>query len=395
MKNSVKIIFHVDMNAFFASCAIIKEPFLKDKVFAIGGHERSSNKGVLSTSSYLARKYKITAGMSIADAMKRYQGLLIVPSDMQFYAKKSREFMAILKTFSSNIYQASIDEAYLDMTQLSKKIHPLKIAKEIKNRLLNECQLPCSIGIAPTIYLAKMGSDLKKPLGISVVRKRELATTIWPLSIGQAFGIGKVTNEILKSKQIFTINDFLNSDNQEKVLSVMSLKHYYDYVACFKGESSDILETDKYNIPKSISRETTFVKTTVEYDKVLNEILNLSNYVYKVIERKKLFFKTINLKLKTIDFKVYTRSISLKKYSNKKTDIFDNISIMFEENYDLGDFRLVGAGVSNIITTTEMFKQVDLFNYHLFISQKEENLIKAIDSFNRKNKSDVKKLIWR
>ncbi len=129
MKKEIKIIFHIDLNAFYASCAIIEEPYLKDKVFVVGGRS-SSNRGVVSTASYKARAYGIHSAMNINEAYERYPRLVIVPTDFALYNKFSNHFFSFLKTYSSLILAGSIDEAYVDMTERSKKQHPLDIAKE-------------------------------------------------------------------------------------------------------------------------------------------------------------------------------------------------------------------------------------------------------------------------
>src|SRR5690606_32733077 len=118
MQKKVKIIFHIDMNAFYASCAMIKEPYLKHKVFVVGG-QLSSNRGVISTASYKARKLGIKAAMGLAEALKIYPRLLVVPTDFNLYREKSELFMNLLSEYSHLMLPASIDEAYLDVTELA------------------------------------------------------------------------------------------------------------------------------------------------------------------------------------------------------------------------------------------------------------------------------------
>ena len=168
--NKVRTIFHIDMNAFFASCELIKRPYLKDKPFAVGA--RYSSKGVLSTSNYVARKYGVFSAMSVADALKKCPNLIILDSDYQFYIECSKKFFNIIYEYTDLVEQASIDEAFIDVSEID--MHPLDFAKLLQKRIYDECSLPSSIGIAPTKFLAKMASDMKKPMSITVVRIRDI-----------------------------------------------------------------------------------------------------------------------------------------------------------------------------------------------------------------------------
>ncbi|MDR4969231.1 MAG: hypothetical protein RG740_06400, partial [Acholeplasmataceae bacterium] len=189
MKKDIKIIFHIDLNAFFASCAMIKDPYLKDKVFVVGGSS-TSRRGVISTASYPARKLGIHSAMNINDALRIYPKLIIVPTEFNLYQKYSNLFFSYLKQFSNIILAGSIDEAYVDMTEASKNKHPLELAKQIQDGLMETHGLPCSIGIASTLFLAKMASDMLKPMGITVLRKKDIVHKLFSLPIQDMYGIG-------------------------------------------------------------------------------------------------------------------------------------------------------------------------------------------------------------
>ena len=150
MKKPVNIIFHIDLNAFFASVEMIENPSLKQKVFAVGGGLNFQRGGILTTASYKARHYGIRSGMSISEAMNLYPKLIVVPNRHKLYHKYSRLFIDYLKTYTHLVWQVSIDEAYMDVTSLSDQIHPLELAKKIQKELIRLYQLPSSIGIAPT-----------------------------------------------------------------------------------------------------------------------------------------------------------------------------------------------------------------------------------------------------
>ena len=202
-ENHAKIIFHIDMNAFFCSVACILNPQLRGKAFAIG--RENSYRGVISTASYEARAFGINSAMPLSEAYKIKPDLIVVHIDYKYYTEYHNKFVKLISQYSNLIEVASIDEVYADMTEAAKSKHPLVIAKEIQARLLKEYNLSCSIGIAPTLFLAKMASDLKKPLGVSVVRKRDVKDILYPLSVKEIYGIGKKTYPRLIENNIKTI----------------------------------------------------------------------------------------------------------------------------------------------------------------------------------------------
>ncbi|WP_162163985.1 DNA polymerase IV [Acholeplasma hippikon] len=365
MQKGIKIIFHIDMNAFYASCAMIKEPYLKNKVFAIGG-PTSSAKGVLSTASYKARKLGIHAAMSMAEALKIYPRLTVVPVDFPFYRQKSEEFIDLLKTYSPLIQQASIDEAYIDVTERSKEIHPLKLAKEIQTRIYNELKLPCSIGIAPTLFLAKMASDLKKPMGISVIRKRDVEKILYPMDIKDLFGIGKQTAPRLKNLGIETIGDFMNVNNFDKIMKIMKPKTYEGYRDEVLGKGNDIVDPDKYKIPKSISSESTFNYDVSESKIILDELNVQLEEAHRRLKKHQMKAKTVGFKLKKSDFSIITRSTTLKEHTNDLVVLKDALETLFYDIYENEKLRLVGATLSNLITENDVKMPFDLFTYDKF-----------------------------
>ncbi len=366
MEKKVKIIFHIDLNAFYATCAMIKEPYLKHKVFVIGGPSGQVRRGVISTASYAARKLGIRSAMSIAEAVKIYPKLLVVPTDFRLYYEKSRQFIDFLKTYSDLVLQASIDEAYVDVTELSLHKHPLEIAKEIQNRLVDEYQLPCSIGIAPTLFLAKMGSDLKKPLGITVIRKRDVSKILYPLGVEDIHGIGKKTYPKLQEKGILTIGDFMNPHYKDIVLDVISENHFIDVYGAIKGQSSDVVDPMRYALPKSVSSETTFSYPTTDRVILMDAIKDQMIRTFNRLQRNDMVCRTVGIKLKDEDFNVISRGTSLFDYSDDRQIFLEQVDSLFEQYYADEPIRLVGVYMNNLMLKEDYLKQIDLFNYHEF-----------------------------
>lgn len=370
MKKDIKIIFHIDLNAFFASCATIKEPHLKDKVFVVGGNPMT-RRGVISTASYPARKLGIHSGMSINDAFRIYPKLIVVPVQFSLYQKYSNLFFQFLKKYSSLVLEGSIDEAYVDMTEISKTKHPLDIAKEIQEGLLHEYGLPSSIGIASTLFLAKMASDMQKPLGITVLRKKDIVNKLFPLPISDCFGIGKKTYPRLEQLGILTIGDFTKKENKERILSIMSEQSYLSYLEHILGHSSDIIDPKRYAIPKSISNETTLNYSMDSSDAIFKIIEEILEHTHERLINEELVAKTVGIRLRDENFETINRSYTFKEHTDVYEEFYDTVEMLFEENYHGEALRLVGVFMGSVVQKKDLKIDYNLFTYQEF-SKREE-----------------------
>ena len=167
-----KVILHIDLNQFFVRCEELKDPTLINKPVAVGHDGRS---GIVSTCSYKAREFGVRSGMPMFQAKKLCPELIVKPVDFRFYGVLSREFFKFVKSYTTLVENASIDECYADFTIPLKGIKDVEVYfKDFQKKLFSKTGLNCSIGIAPNRFLAKMGSDYKKPNGITIVRKKDI-----------------------------------------------------------------------------------------------------------------------------------------------------------------------------------------------------------------------------
>ncbi len=362
MSKKVKIIFHIDLNAFYASVEMILDPYLKNKVFAVGGRANYFRSGVLTTASYKARKYGIRSGMSIAEALTKYPKLIVIPNNMSQYKKYSNLFINHLKTYTDIVYQASIDEAYMDVTNI-KGIHPLKLAKQIQQELLTKYELPCSIGIGPTLFLAKMGSDYKKPMGITVIRKRDLEKKLYHLPINKVFGIGKKTTERLNEINVFTVQDFLAKKSKQAIINAIGENAYFSHSKDLLGKSSDFVDVNKYAVPKSISNETT-LSYDVDIIEVLKEVLDdLFKETYERLIKEKLLCKNVFIKLRYADFVTSSKTTSFTSHTDDYNLIYNTFVDLFDNNYNNKPVRLLGVGFGGTILKKDYQEDRTIFNY--------------------------------
>ncbi|MFI3329730.1 MAG: DNA polymerase IV [bacterium] len=357
----VKVIYHIDLNQFFCAVAILLNPSLKGKAFAIG--RENSTKGVVSTASYEARKYNIKAGMPLIDCYRNLKSLIVVNPDYSIYEKYSNLFFDILSQYSSNIVKISIDEGYLDVTNetLNNNIHPVEYAQIIQNRIKNEIGLECSIGIAPTLFLAKMASDLKKPMGITVLRKRDCIKVLGGLKVDEIYGVGKKTSEKLHFLNINTINDFLNEENKYLITKIMSEEIYDSFIEKLKGNSSNIVEQRAFKT-KSISHSQTYDYPLDNFEDILEQLFLQAKELVNQLEMLNYRTKTITITLRDVSFKTITRSVTID-FTDEFNIINTEIENLLEMNYKNQRFRLVGVTLGNLKTLEESIK-ITLFNVY-------------------------------
>ena len=388
-ENLARIIFHIDMNQFFCSVAQILDPSLKGTAFAIG--RENTTKGVLSTASYEARKYGIHSAMATSEAYKLLPSLRVISIDYKYYKYYHYKFIDVVKEYTDQIEVASIDEVYADMTEISKKIHPTIIAKEIQLKLLKEYKLPCSIGIAPTLFLAKMASDLKKPLGLTILRKKDIKDILYPLSVKEIFGIGKKTYPRLIENNINTIADFMNPDNKELILKLIGSNTYNYAYNSLTGNSSNKVDPDRWSDSQSISEVRTYDQPKGSLDEALYEIRLIFKEVYNKMKKQSYYTKTVNITLRDTIFKTITRQKTLDEYTDDYYLLLDETLDLVEENFEDKEYRLLGCGLSNLVSPENLPKEYNLFTI-LTDDEKLNNIDNLMEELQ--SKYGKKALFW-
>jgi len=386
-----KIILHVDMNAFFATVEKILDPSLENKPIAVGGN---SSRGVISTACYIARKFGVKSAMPTYRAKQLCPNLTIVRGHYDKYEEFRDKFLKILSEYSNIIEVASIDECFVDITDhfiKNPSLNPFDEIKKIQDRIYNETKLLCSIGVAPNKFLAKMASDYKKPMGITIIRIKDVQEILWPIKINDMYGIGNKTAPRLINLGINTIGDLAIQDVDNPLLKKIFGKNLQRYINLANGIDDTPLVTESLN-NKSIGHSTTLESNTSEYDILLERLKKLAKKVSLRAIEDKLVGNNISIVLKYSDFTVCNRSKTINKYTNKYEDIVNVLTKLFETNFNGENVRLVGVSLNNLIDQSNVQYQESI-NFNVNKNKHVDNTTKElIDQINTKyNKKVVKK----
>lgn len=372
-----RLIFMVDMNAFFISCEMARNPELKGKPAAVAGDPKQRT-GIILAANYEARKYNVKTAMVLHEARKLCPELITVPPDRELYERNSRAVMDILSRYTPVIQQNSIDEAWMDLTGCEKLFgSPMEIARNIMDTISKELDLWCSIGISENKFLAKMASELKKPRGISELYVKDVKEKLWPLPVREMYGIGRQTEQKLISYAIYTIGDVANC--KPEFLKSNFGKYGEELYRLANGiDNSPVMPNPIYS-SKSISRSTTLPFDTNDSDYIKNILLSLSEEVGYEARKYGYKGKTVTISIKYDDFTTITRQQKIPRTYLTK-DIYNTALKLYEGNKGRNKLiRLLGVGLSNFdedeSEQISMFELLDSGNE----VQKEEALEKTID----------------
>lgn len=353
-----KVIAHIDLNAFFASVEQIEQPHLRGKPVAVGGDGR---RGMVVTASYEARHFGVRAGMPTYQAKALCPSLIIVEHDFDAYHRYSERFKKFIQQYASKVEMGSIDECFADFSHIDfSKNQPVKYFEKIQKQLLKELQLPSSWGIAPTKFLAKMASDLKKPMGLTLLRKRDIPSMLYPLPVETMYGIGKKTYPKLIKQGIKKIGDLVDHKHEEPLRSALG-KFYFTVQSWLKGEGSDEVDDQEHD-PKSIGNSTTLDANTDDFSVIQPILHSLTEEVYERAKKQHLLAKTLTLTIKRPDFKVYTRSITLEESGLSLSQLVTHFKKLFLDHFSAISIRLIGVSLHQLIQEDKMTHSISLFD---------------------------------
>ncbi|GLB58107.1 DNA polymerase IV [Cytobacillus sp. NCCP-133] len=379
-----RVILHVDMNSFYASVEMAYDSSLKGKPLAIAGNPEE-RRGIIVTCSYEARRYGVKTTMPLWEAKKLCPQLIIMKPNFDRYREASIGMFDILREYTTLVEPVSIDEGYLDITDSYEYGSPLKIAETIQKQIFQQMDLPCSIGIAPNKFLAKMASDMKKPMGITVLRKRDVPRILWPKEVEEMHGVGTKTGEKLRNLKITTIGELARANELQLKASLgingLRLKQKAN------GTDNRKVDPDSAAEFKSVGNSTTLPRDVSNQRELLNVFEKLAGQVSSRLKRKKVLAASLGITIRYKDRKTITRSRKLKNPIQQEDEIFTMAKELFIKHWNGNAVRLIGIAGTNLVQPQQAVKQLDLFSYEK--DAKKEPLFQTMDLLRKKYGSKI------
>jgi nucleotidyltransferase/DNA polymerase involved in DNA repair len=342
--SGARVIFHVDMDAFFASIEQLDDPALRGKPVLVGS---DGPRGVVAAASYEAREFNCHSAQPMAQAKRRCPHAVIVPVRFARYRELSQRMFGIFDEFSPLVEPLSVDEAFLDMTGTAKLLgEPVEVARRLKARIKSDLGLTGSIGVAPNKFLAKLASDLQKPDGLVIVAPGEIDALLIPLPINKLWGVGPVTADKLRGMGIHKVGDI-------RARSPADLQKLFGNEADRYHRLAHGID-DRPVVPdreaKSIGHEQTFSTNLTEPADVRRVLFEQVEQVGRRLRQHGLHARTVSLKIRYGDFETISRSATVENPTNGTADLWTAAATLFDKWCEAGfrPVRLVGMSTSQL-----------------------------------------------
>lgn len=352
-------IIHIDMDAFYAQIEQRDEPKYRGRPVIVGG--RSENRGVVATASYEARKFGIHSAMPMRTAYKLCPNGIYVRPRFELYREISSKIMDIFLKYSEIIEPLSLDEAYLDVTHLVSKTRTARsIAVDIQREIYDTVRLTSSSGISYNKYLAKIASGMNKPKGTTVIHYGNVQEILFDMEIGDFPGVGKVTEEKMKSLHIMTGKDLY--DWSEGDLTIEFGKRGTSLYRKARGVGTNELNAER--IRKSIGKETTFDYDINDDETILKVLENLCEKVSQNLDRKQMAGRVITVKLKSLNFETHTKQMMTTNPVFESSEIYHYAYNLYHEVKTPEEpIRLVGVSLSQLENRT--YRNLTIYDFGL------------------------------
>jgi len=368
-------ILHVDMNAFYASCHQAVDPSLKGRPVVVAGDPKKRN-GIVLTASYEARRFGVKTAMPLWEAKRLCPNAVFLKPDYRLYVEFSHRAMEILRGFTPLVEVFSIDEAWLDVEGCEGLFgDALSIAEKIQKSIMEELSLPCSVGISCNKLLAKMASDMKKPLGITVITPDDVQEVLWPLPVEELYGVGSRMAEHLKSMNINTIGDLARIPPQflQAAFGVVGLRLH----RWANGIDDSPVDPHAGDEAKSMGHSVTLPQDVTGWEEAEAVLLSLSEQVGRRVRCGGYVGRVVTVTFRDSSFATVTRSATVP-YTSSTEDIYRAAKKLLRSHWDgKTPLRLLGVSLSGLI---KEFDQISIFE----ADEKKKRLDRVIDEIREK-----------
>ncbi len=372
-------ILHLDLDAFFCAVEELRNPDLRGKAFAVGG--RPNERGVVSSCSYPARQCGVHSAMPTARALKLCPSLILVTPEHHAYHEASLQVMEILNQLTPLVEQISIDEAFMDVSDLPQS--GLELARSLQASIFQKTGLPCSIGVSTNKLVAKIATNIGKsshraptpPLAILVVPPGEEAAFLAPLPVRELWGVGPKMSARLVELGITTIGELA------RMPEAWMVKQFgkWGYEMAQHARGIDDRPIELVREAKSISQEVTFDRDVADQKRLEDTLQEMSTQVAYRLRKESLTGSTVRIKLRWPDFSTHTRQLTLQQPTDQDGIIYNVARQLFHSLWQPGlAVRLLGVGVSGLATQVYQMSLFDGSN------EKERRLLAALDSLRQR-----------
>jgi len=347
MQREPRAILHVDLDAFYVSAEVREHPELKGLPVVVGANpDRGKGRGVVVACSYEARKFGLRSGMPISIAYRLCPQAKYVPPNWGLYERVSEEVMMTLRGFADKFEQASIDEAFLDITSRAKDEESAEeVARLVKQAVKEKHQLTCSVGVGPNKSSAKIASDRNKPDGLTLVPFGGVPGFLAPLPVGVVPGIGRKTGEFLNEKGITTIGQLQQLDGKQ-LLSWFGKNGVWLW-GVIHGEEN--VEVRQQELPKSLSVERTFKEDVKDFRAVRKEAADGASEVMRRVKSAGYSYRVAGIKIRFQGFETHTREKTMVSHTDSEGPLLEAVDRLLDEFETRGKpVRLIGVRVADI-----------------------------------------------
>ncbi|MGH2827886.1 MAG: DNA polymerase IV [Actinomycetota bacterium] len=336
-------ILHVDMDAFYASAEAIRDPSLRGKPVIVGGQ---GGRGVVTSASYEARAFGVRSAMPMITARRLCSGAIYLPNDFPAYQELSVKIREVFTSYSPLVEPLSLDEAFIDVAGSVKLFGtPVEIATRIKADVA-AIGLPCTVGVAPNKFLAKLASSCGKPNGLLVVKADAVAEFLNPLPIESLWGVGAATSETLRRLGLKDVGDIAAMPRRTLQRAVGDLLGTHLHLLSRGIDERPVTPEEP---AKSVGSEETFLEDLDDTAEILREVLRLADRTASRMRSKGLCGRTVTLKVRFSNFKTITRSHTLEGELDTPAEIYAVAKALYLKlDPERPRIRLLGVAVTSL-----------------------------------------------
>lgn len=379
------VIFHIDVNSAFLSWEAVYRlreqggtVDLREIASAVGG-DKSKRRGIILAKSLSAKACGVRTGEPLTDALKKCPGLTVVLAHHAMYRQYSAKFMEILREYSPDVEQYSIDEAFMDMSGMEHLIgEPVAFAHRLKNRISKELGFTVNIGISDKKYLAKMASDFEKPDRVHTLFQEEIQKKMWPLPVSELLFVGRSTEQVLKKLGIYTIGELARTDVE---ILKYHLKKQGESIWNFaNGRDASLVESDAHG-NKGYSNSTTIAFDVTEESTAKMVLLSLCETVASRLRKDEARAEVVSVSIRDFEMKTVSHQKVMQAPTNLTGEIYEAVCQLFDELWDGTPIRLLGVYTSKV-SREERGRQLSLFDTTDY--EKMEKMDQAVDKIRKK-----------